>query len=36
MDLSDIGWEGVNWIYVAQYRDQWRTVVNSVVKLQVP
>jgi hypothetical protein len=23
MDLRDIGWEGVDWIHLAQDRDQW-------------
>jgi hypothetical protein len=36
MDLSKIGWEGVNWIYLAQDRDQWRAVVNTVMNLRVP
>jgi hypothetical protein len=28
MDLREIGWGGMNWIYLAQDRDQWR--VNKV------
>jgi len=35
VDLKEIGWEGVNWIHVAQNRDQWQ-FVNSVKNLQVP
>jgi hypothetical protein len=31
MDLGDIVWEGVDWIYVAQDRDWWRAVVNTVM-----
>jgi hypothetical protein len=27
MDLREIGWEGVEWIHLAQDRDQWRAVV---------
>jgi hypothetical protein len=23
MDLKEIGWESVDWIYLAQDRDQW-------------
>jgi hypothetical protein len=23
MDLREIGWEGVDWIHLAQDRDQW-------------
>jgi len=26
----------VDWIHLAQDRDQWRTVVNTVMKLRVP
>jgi hypothetical protein len=28
MDLREIGWDGMDWIDVAQDRDQWRTLVN--------
>jgi hypothetical protein len=36
MDLKEIGWEGVDWIYMAQDTDQWQALVNVVMKLQVP
>jgi hypothetical protein len=36
MDLREIGWEGMDWIDVAQNRDQWRDLVNTVMKLRVP
>jgi hypothetical protein len=36
MDLREIGWEGMDWIYVAQDRDQWTALVNTVMNLQVP
>jgi hypothetical protein len=36
MDLRDIGWDGTDWIDLAQDRDPWRTVVNTVMNLQVP
>jgi hypothetical protein len=35
MDLREIGWEGVDWIHLAQDTDQWRTLVNTVMKLRV-
>jgi hypothetical protein len=36
MDLKEIGWEGVDWIHLAQDRDQWQAFVNIVMNLQVP
>jgi hypothetical protein len=35
MDLRKIGWGGVGWIHLAQDRDHWRAVVNSVMNLWV-
>jgi hypothetical protein len=34
--LSEIGWDGVDWIELAQDRDQWRALVNTVMNLRVP
>jgi hypothetical protein len=28
--------DGVNWIDMAQDRDQWRALVNTVMNLRVP
>jgi hypothetical protein len=36
MDLSEIGWGGVDWIDLALDRDQWRALVNMVMNLWVP
>jgi hypothetical protein len=36
MDLREKGWEGMDWIELAQDRDQWRVLVNTVMNLQVP
>jgi hypothetical protein len=36
MDLREIGWEGVDWMHVAQDRDWWWALVNTVMNLQVP
>jgi hypothetical protein len=36
MDLREIGWDGVDRIDVAQGRDQWRALVNTVLNLRVP
>jgi hypothetical protein len=27
--LREVGWDGVDWLDMAQYRDQWRTLVNT-------
>jgi hypothetical protein len=36
MDLRKIGWGGMDWIDLAQDRDQWRVLVNTVMNLWVP
>jgi hypothetical protein len=36
MDLREIEWDGMDWIKLAQDRDQWRTLVNTVTNLRVP
>jgi hypothetical protein len=36
MDIGEIGWEKVDWMHLAQDRDQWRVVVKMVTNLQVP
>jgi hypothetical protein len=36
VDLREIGWDGMDWINLAQDRDQWRALVNTVMKLRVP
>jgi hypothetical protein len=36
MDLREIGWHGMDWIDVAQDRDQRRDLVNTVWNLRVP
>jgi hypothetical protein len=32
MNLRGMGWEGVNWIRLAQDRNLWRAVVNTVME----
>jgi len=32
MYLTEIGWEGVDWIHLAQDRDQWQALVDMVVR----
>jgi hypothetical protein len=36
MDLREIGWDGVDWIDMAQDRDQWRDLMDTVLNLRVP
>jgi hypothetical protein len=33
MDFREIGWGGMDWIDLAQGRDQWRALVNTVMNL---
>jgi hypothetical protein len=35
MDLREIGWGGMYWNDLAQDKDQWRSLVNTVMNLQV-
>jgi hypothetical protein len=36
MDHREIGWDGVDWIDLAQDRDQWSALVNTLMNLRVP
>jgi hypothetical protein len=36
MDLGEVQWGGVGWIGLAEDRNRWRTLVNSVLNLRVP
>jgi hypothetical protein len=36
MDLREIGWGGMDWIDLAQDRDQWRAHMKMGMNLQVP
>jgi hypothetical protein len=36
MDPREIGWGGMDWIDLAQDRDRWRALVNTVMNLRVP
>jgi hypothetical protein len=35
MDLREMGFEGVNSIHLADYRDRWRALMNTVMNLRV-
>jgi hypothetical protein len=36
MYLRGIEWGGMDWIDLAEDRDQWRALVNTVMNLRVP
>jgi hypothetical protein len=36
IDLGEVGWRDVDWIGLAQDRNRWRALVNSVLNLRVP
>jgi hypothetical protein len=33
MNLGEIGWDDVDWIYLAQDRDQWRVLISTVMNI---
>jgi hypothetical protein len=33
IDHSEIGWDVMDWINLAQDRDQWRALVNTIMNL---
>jgi hypothetical protein len=35
MDLREIGWGSVDWIQLAQDRDRWQDLANTVMNLRV-
>jgi hypothetical protein len=36
INLVEIGWGGLDWVGMAQDRDQWGSLVNAVISLRVP
>jgi hypothetical protein len=34
--ILEIGWDDMDWIDLAQDRDQWRALVNAVMNFRVP
>jgi hypothetical protein len=36
MDLKETEWVGMDWIDLAQDRDQWKALVNTVMNFRVP
>jgi hypothetical protein len=35
IDLKEIGWDHLDWIDLAEDTDQWRVLLNLVMKFQV-
>jgi hypothetical protein len=36
MDVDEIGYEGVDWIHLAQDRDQWQALLKIEMNLRDP
>jgi hypothetical protein len=36
IDLRETGWGSMDWIDLAQDKDQWRALVSTVMNLRVP
>jgi hypothetical protein len=36
IDLREIGWGSMDWIDLAENRDQWRALMNTAMNLRVP
>jgi hypothetical protein len=35
IDLKQVGWEGVDWVELAQNKDKWRAVFKMIMNLRV-
>jgi hypothetical protein len=36
IDVREIGWDGMDWIDLAQDGNQWRALVKTVMNLRIP
>jgi hypothetical protein len=36
IDLREIGWDGMDWIELAQDRNEWRALVSTLMNLRFP
>jgi len=36
MDVQEVGWGGMDRIYLAQNMNRWRALVNAVMNIRVP
>jgi hypothetical protein len=35
MDLKEIGWESIDWIQLAEDKEEWRVLGTTVMNLQL-
>jgi predicted nucleotidyltransferase len=35
MDLQEVGYEGIDWIRLAQDREMWRAIMNALINFRV-
>jgi hypothetical protein len=35
VNFKELGWEGMDWIYLAEDWDKWQAVVSTIINLQV-
>jgi len=36
MDLREVLWEGVDWMHLAEDRDHWSSLVNTIINFRIP
>jgi hypothetical protein len=36
MDLKEVGWDGMDWINLAEDIDQYQAFVNTIINIRVP
>jgi len=36
MDRREVVWDGVDWVHLAQDREQWRDLVSTIMSLRIP
>jgi len=36
VDLQEVGWEGTDWNDLAQKRDRWRALMNTIMNFSFP
>jgi hypothetical protein len=36
VNLREVEWGSMEWIYLAQDKDRWRAIAKAVINLQVP